>query len=63
MISLRTAGWTWIYGESGVRSSSIRSQKFIENGKMILKDDKLILNKEGKLFADGIAAELFIDSV
>jgi hypothetical protein len=30
---------------------------------MILNDDKLILTKEGKLFADGIAAELFIDSV
>jgi hypothetical protein len=30
---------------------------------MILKENKLILTKEGKLFADGIAADLFIDPV
>lgn len=49
--------------ESGVRSRAIiiRSQKFIDSGKMILKDEKLILTKEGKLLADGIAAELFFD--
>jgi len=28
-----------------------------------LKENKLILTKEGKLFADGIAADLFIDAV
>jgi len=28
-----------------------------------LKENKLILTKEGKLFADGIAAELFIDAI
>jgi len=43
--------------ESGVRS---RSQRYIEEGKMILKENKLILTNAGKLFADGIAAELFI---
>ena len=55
--------------ESAVRSSDpiamgfgVRSQKFIDAGKMILKENKLILTKEGKLFADGIAAELFVDS-
>jgi len=39
------------------------SRKFIHSGKLILKENKLILTKEGKLFADGIAAELFIDSI
>jgi oxygen-independent coproporphyrinogen-3 oxidase len=39
------------------------SKKFIESGKLILKENKLILTKEGKLFADGIAAELFIDAI
>ena len=38
-------------------------KKFIESGKLILKGNKLILTKEGKLFADGIAAELFIDAI
>ena len=38
----------------------VRSQKFIDAGKMIIKENKLILTKEGKLFADGIAAELFV---
>ena len=36
------------------------SDKFIGSGKLILKENKLILTKEGKLFADGIAAELFL---
>jgi oxygen-independent coproporphyrinogen-3 oxidase len=39
------------------------SKKFIESGKLILKENKLLLTKEGKLFADGIAADLFIDTV
>ena len=37
------------------------SKKFIESGKLILRENKLILTKEGKLFADGIAAELFVE--
>ena len=39
------------------------SRKFIDAGKLILKKNRLILTNEGKLFADGIAADLFIDSV
>ena len=39
------------------------SKKFIESGKLILNENKLILTKEGKLFADGIAADLFIDAI
>jgi len=37
------------------------SKKFIDEEKMILKENKLTLTREGKLFADGIAAELFVD--
>lgn len=40
---------------------SKKSRKYIEQGLMIQEDDKLILTKEGKLFADGIAADLFMD--
>jgi len=39
------------------------SKKFIDSGKLILKENKLILTREGKLFADGIAAELFVDPI
>ena len=39
------------------------SRKFIDSGKLILQKNKLILTKAGKLFADGIAAELFVDAV
>ena len=34
---------------------------FVKNGKLLLENDTIKLSKEGKLFADGIAAELFID--
>jgi len=36
-----------------------KSQKFINSGLMKLENNSLILTKEGKLLADGIAAELF----
>src|SRR5215204_2169964 len=39
------------------------SKKFIQSGKLTLKENKLLLTKEGKLFADGIAADLFFDAV
>jgi oxygen-independent coproporphyrinogen-3 oxidase len=39
------------------------SKKFLEVGKLILKENKLLLTREGKLFADGIAADLFIDAI
>lgn len=35
------------------------SNRYIENGLMILDKEHLILTKEGKLLADGIAANLF----
>ena len=33
--------------------------QFFTKGWMINDDDRLVLTNEGKLFADGIAAELF----
>ena len=44
----------------GGQEFGVKSQKFIDAGKLTLKENKLILTKEGKLFADGIAADLFI---
>ena len=35
------------------------SAPWIETGKMIMKDNHLVLTDEGKLFADGIASSLF----
>ena len=37
----------------------VQSQKFIDEGKMIEENGFLKLTRKGKLFADGIAAELF----
>ena len=35
------------------------AQKFVEAGRMMVSNGRLLLTQEGKLFADGIAAELF----
>ncbi|HEX6849451.1 MAG TPA: coproporphyrinogen III oxidase, partial [Chitinophagaceae bacterium] len=53
-----------ISSEFGVGSLelSVGVQKQIQTGKLVLKDNKLLLTREGKLFADGIAAELFVDA-
>jgi oxygen-independent coproporphyrinogen-3 oxidase len=61
MTSLRTAEGLDLERVQG--ELRVLSQKFIDEGKMILKENKLILTKEGKLFADGIAAELFVDAI
>jgi oxygen-independent coproporphyrinogen-3 oxidase len=37
-------------------------KNYIDKGQMILKQQNLILTDDGKLFADGIASDLFIDS-
>lgn len=39
---------------------SANSEKFIQRAWMVHRDNHLILTREGKLFADGIAAELFV---
>jgi len=36
-----------------------RAEKYIREGKMIFRDNRLILTREGKLLADGIASDLF----
>ncbi len=33
--------------------------KYVDSNKLVIKEEKIILNDEGKLFADGIAADLF----
>lgn len=37
------------------------AERYIREGKMMLKDQHLILTREGKLLADGIAAALFFE--
>jgi oxygen-independent coproporphyrinogen-3 oxidase len=64
MISLRTAeGINFEILKSKFNKEKVsflnKSKKFIENGLIELKNDSLILTKEGKLLADGIAADLF----
>ena len=69
MTSLRTSEGLDLHRVGNQESRGIshdlraRSQKFIDEGKMILKENKLILTKEGKLFADGIASDLFITAI
>jgi oxygen-independent coproporphyrinogen-3 oxidase len=40
---------------------SVRSKRFIERGLMLEEQNHLKLTKEGKLLADGIASDLFVD--
>ena len=65
MTSLRTIEGLDLDNLTEATSQELRAagKKFIESGKLILKENKLILTKEGKLFADGIAADLFIDAI
>jgi oxygen-independent coproporphyrinogen-3 oxidase len=65
MTSLRTMEGLDINKIPEAMSHELRSasRKFIESGKLTLKENKLLLTREGKLFADGIAADLFIDAL
>src|SRR6516225_6229471 len=47
------------FGESTSRLLKESSQKYIRNSTVLDKNSKLVLSREGKLFADGIAADLF----
>lgn len=47
------------FGEKAADKLKQEAQQFIETGKMQVNNSYLQLTKEGKLFADGIAAELF----
>jgi oxygen-independent coproporphyrinogen III oxidase len=59
MTSLRTAEGLDLRKVQGPEFR-VLSQKFIKAGKMIEENNFLKLTREGKLFADGIAAELFV---
>jgi oxygen-independent coproporphyrinogen-3 oxidase len=67
MTSLRTAEGLDVgrvlCSESGVQSREFkaRCKKYIDSGKMIEENNFMKLTNEGKLFADGIAADLFFD--
>lgn len=47
------------FGETARRQLEKSSRAFMKTGKLVLNDAAMQLTKEGKLFADGIAAELF----
>ena len=57
MTSLRTAGGLSL--DITGKEMIDKSQKFIAAGLMKLENNSLVLTREGKLLADGIAAELF----
>ena len=65
MISLRTSEGLDIelvkerFGENTGNKLQASSQKYILSSRLKAEDSKLILTNEGKLFADGIAADLF----
>lgn len=49
------------FGEKAAGKLQQEARQFIETGKIQLQNGHLQLTKEGKLFADGIAVELFTD--
>jgi oxygen-independent coproporphyrinogen-3 oxidase len=66
MISLRTAEGIDLnrlekqFGEQA-RSNVLASlQPYLQSNRCLIAEEKIILTKEGKLFADGIAADLFV---
>jgi oxygen-independent coproporphyrinogen-3 oxidase len=68
MISLRTMEGCDLrvvserFGEEAARELDKRAGRYIEGSKLISKDNRLILSRNGKLLADGIAADLFFNS-
>ncbi|SFG63890.1 radical SAM family heme chaperone HemW [Pedobacter insulae] len=49
------------FGQKYTAQTLSQAAEFIENGKLIRLDNKIILSETGKLFADGLAVELFTD--
>lgn len=47
------------WGTDAANKIKLASKKYLNEAMMLEKDQQLILTKKGKLFADGIAAELF----
>lgn len=66
MTSLRTSWGCNIekierdYGESYAHNFLKDIKKYLDSGIMLMKDNNFILTDEGMLFADGIAADLFV---
>ncbi len=62
MISLRTAEGLDLskLNETTSRELLATGNKYINNGLLKIEDNFLRLTKEGKLLADGIAADLFV---
>jgi oxygen-independent coproporphyrinogen-3 oxidase len=50
------------WGNDARQSVQRNAQRFLEDGSMLQQGDKLVLTNKGKLFADGIAAELFFST-
>ena len=65
MTSLRTMDGLNLKQVKDVFGHKLRtgSRKFIERGLMVEESDHLKLTREGKLLADGIAAELFFEEI
>ena len=65
MISLRTMEGLSIekvnndFGREFAEKLTTRISKYVDNGKILARGPNLTLTKDGKLFADGIAADLF----
>ncbi len=49
-----------IFGTQWAEELAQKGKKFIERGHMFSKDGRFFLTTKGKLFADGIASELFV---
>jgi oxygen-independent coproporphyrinogen-3 oxidase len=47
------------FGNTNAEKLKALGKKYIETGKLVLENEKLRLTREGKLFADGIASDLF----
>jgi oxygen-independent coproporphyrinogen-3 oxidase len=56
-ISLQTIRENW--NDETVSEVLSLAQKFVRHQLVLEKDDHLVLMEKGKLFADGIAADLF----
>jgi oxygen-independent coproporphyrinogen-3 oxidase len=67
MISLRTmegldlAQVTARWGMQQAQALRKQAERYVQEGKMICSGDKLTLTREGKLLADGIAADMFFE--
>ncbi len=67
MISLRTMEGSDLdqiaakFGEPAAREFSLRIQQYLSEGKAVVTGNRVRLTEEGKLLADGIAADLFFE--